>query len=63
MNETYLPDTSTPQYMALEWPVANQDPANLTIGETPPITWENQYFSTLLWFSLGGEDWVAKFKF
>jgi hypothetical protein len=48
--------------MALEW-LGNQDPANLTIGDTPKNVWENRYFGALLWFSFGGETWIDQFDF
>lgn len=61
-DERDLFDTTTPQYKAIRW-LANDDPADLTIGATRAGVLQMRYFGALLWFSLGGQNWNAQFGF
>jgi hypothetical protein len=62
VSEEGLDDPNSTQFKALNW-IANEDPANTTVGITPDETIKQRYVAALLYFALGGENWINKYNF
>jgi hypothetical protein len=62
VSEEGLDDPNSPQFKALNW-IANEDPANTTVGINTDETIKQRYVAALLYFALGGENWINKYNF
>ena len=57
-----LNDENSPQFEALNW-IANDDPGNLSVGDTPTETISARYVAAVLYYAFKGDDWVEKYNF
>lgn len=57
-----IDDEDSPQYQALQW-IANEDPAETSIGVTPVETIKQRYVAAVIYYALGGDGWSNKYNF
>ena len=57
-----LDDENSPQFMALNW-IANEDPAHLSVKDTPIETIRTRYVAAVLYNAFEGEKWVKQCNF
>jgi hypothetical protein len=62
VSEEGLDDPNSPQYQALTW-IANEDPANTTVGINDTETIKQRYVAAVLYFALGGKGWTNQYNF
>ena len=57
-----LNDVNLPQFKALNW-IANEDPANLLVGDTPTETIRARYVAAVCYYAFEGDGWMEKYNF
>jgi hypothetical protein len=57
-----LDDENSPQYKALRW-IANDDPAETSVGVNDIESIKQRYVAAVLYFALGGDNWIEKYNF
>jgi hypothetical protein len=57
-----LDDEGSPQFKALKW-IANENPANSSVGQIDIEIINQRYVAAVLYFALGGENWIKRYNF